>query len=59
MFYIHVWEVKRINDMSQLMGMWRDEIKRKDLKSWETNVHPWFTRATLDAIGSGGRSSAG
>jgi len=35
----------------KLMQMWKDEIKRIDRSSLETNVHPWFTRATLDAIG--------
>jgi hypothetical protein len=38
------------------MDMWKDEMKRLDVSSLETNVHPWFTRATLDAIGEGKRS---
>jgi len=36
---------------AKLMEMWKSEIKRIDRPSLETNVHPWFTRATLDAIG--------
>jgi len=36
---------------AKLMEMWKDEIKRGGRPSMETNVHPWFTRATLDAIG--------
>jgi hypothetical protein len=37
----------------QLMDMWRNEMKRLDVSSLETNIHPWLTRATLDAIGEG------
>jgi cytochrome P450 len=37
----------------QLMDMWRDEMKRLDVSSWETNIHPWVTRTALDAIGEG------
>jgi hypothetical protein len=37
----------------QLMDLWRNEMKRLDVSVLETNIHPWFTRATLDAIGEG------
>jgi hypothetical protein len=37
----------------QLMDMWRNEMKRLDVESLETNIHPWITRATLDSIGEG------
>jgi hypothetical protein len=37
----------------KLMDMWKNEIKRLDVSSWETNIHPRITRAGLDAIGEG------
>jgi len=43
----HIFQEKAVG----LMEMWRDEMKRLDVSVLETNIHPWFTRASLDAIG--------
>lgn len=35
----------------KLVQQWK--VRAKDPSGFETNVHPWFARATLDAIGEG------
>lgn len=36
----------------QLTKVWKEGLLSKE-KSFEGNVHPWFTKVTLDAIGEG------